>query len=208
MNTIAPVHKKVVVNMAHNDNNNHIDRFINNKSKQTYNNHFSLGFNHCEENHDANSGVGVGSENTLTSLFTGCSVKEISPSARSDLGATTTLMKHNATKKNISHQSTVPSEYSQSAYKKVFNMNEVRNKCNLQPKSSISFVKNASNFSNANNRNTLHTQDNLISYDNVQSKTLMNMMDPIKLGPLIYKNSCVSKNWEHSVYDNPIRSVS
>lgn len=210
----APVHKKFVANPPTSDNNNHIiTRFINNNNgtPQTYNHHYSLSLNRHAENHNANLGVGcIGS---LTSPYAGNGVERIR-GTKSDIGGIpleqSRRMHRAGHKSSILHKSTLSSVHSDmSIYEATFKdsnfdvTNDLIN--NNTPTrtpmttSAITFSKTGSKllYTNKHRLSTIHSQEAGAAKANPH-------------GPLLYSNSgdASNANWKHSVYDNPIRSVS
>lgn len=197
---MAPVHKKVLPNMTHNESNNHIiNRFINNHNNntQTYNNHYSLSLNRHEENH--NSKLGVGSISTLTSPYAGNGIENVFRGTKSDIGIplgepSSKRLTQSALKNSILHKSTSPS------------MKDIINNNNSPTNSGITFSKTGSKLLYTN-KHRLMTPHSKVTYDNAQPRLLLNDMNANKLGPLIFKNDSESGSWKHFIYDNPIRSV-
>lgn len=223
--TTAPVHKKVVANMAHNDSNNHIiNRFINNNNTQTYNNHYSLSLNRHAENHNAM--LGVGCISTLTSPYTGNGVEKVR-GTKSDIGvvpldqsstsslSSRRMQQRSVHKSSILHKSTLPSVHSDlSIYETTFknshfNMNDIINNNNSPTTSAITFSKTGSKLLYTNKHRQISTSHSKVNYDSAQPRLSFNDANANRLGPLLYKNEDEeSGSWKNSVYDNPIRSVS
>lgn len=210
----APVHRKVVANMAHNDSNNHIiNRFINNNNTQSYNNHYSLSLNRHAENHNAK--LGVGCISTLTSPYAGSGVERVR-GTKSDIGNPLEpsrlgrMHRNGVHKSSVLHKSNLASVHSDLSISEAtfkdphFHMNDIINNNNNSPTTSaITFSKTGSKllYSNKHRISTL-------TYDNAPPRHLLNDANANKLGPLLYKNDGEPGSWKNSVYDNPIRSVS
>lgn len=196
--TTAPVHKKVVANMPFSDGSNHIiNRFINNNNTQAHGNHYSLSLNRHAEN--PNAKLGVGCISTLTSPYAGNGI-EMVRGTKSDVGipldgsAARRIARH---KNSILHKSTLSSLHSDmSIYEATFRdshfNDDIINNNNSPLTSAITFSKTGSKL--------LYTNKH----------RLVPSLSQNGVGPLLYKNGSDSGNgnWKHSVYDNPIRSVS
>lgn len=201
----APVHKKVVANIAHYSNNHNTNRFINNNT-QTYRNHCPLSLNHH------NAKFGVGSISTITSPYAGNGAERVFRLTKSDVGTPlndkSRRVDRRSPKNGVLYKTTLPLVHSESSiYETTFTTNDVIINNNLPTNSAITFSKTDSKllYTNKHRKNNSHSK---ITYDNVQPRLFLNNTNTNKLGPLIYKNSCKPENWKHSTYDNPIRSVS
>lgn len=211
--------------MAPNDSNNHIiNRFINNNNTQTYNNHYSLSLKRHAENHNAKHGVGCIS--TLTSPYAGNGIEKVR-GTKSDIGipldqASSRRMHRNGHKSSILHKSNLSSVHSDlSIYETTFrdshyNMNDANNDIinNNNDNMLRTPMTSASTFSKTGSKllyTNKHRYNSQLTYDNANLERSSNDSNANKLGPLLYKNKADASgngNWKHSVYDNPIRSVS
>lgn len=211
----APVHKKFVANPPTSDNNNHIiTRFINNNinnNSQSYNHHYSLSLNRHAENHNAN--LGVGCIGTLTSPYAGNGVEGVR-GTKSDIGGIALeqprRMHRNGHKSSILHKSTLSSVHSdmsiyEATFKDSFDVANdlINNNTSTRTPltSAITFSKTGSKllYTNKHRLSTLHSK--MASAPGTSANPH---------GPLLYTNSgnATNANWKHSIYDNPIRSVS
>jgi hypothetical protein len=211
--------------MAPNDSNNHIiNRFINNNNTQTYNNHYSLSLNRHAENHNAKHGVGcIG---TLISPYAGNGVERVR-GTKSDMGipldrSGSRRMHRTGHKNIILHKSNLSSVHSDlSIYEttfrdSVYNVNDANNdiinnnndiSLRTPISSAITFSKTGSKLLYTNK----HRFNFPLTHDNAHLERSSNDSNASKLGPLLYKNKADDSgngNWKHSLYDNPIQSVS
>lgn len=185
---------------------------------QTHNNHYSLSLNRHAENHNAKMGVGCIS--TLTSPYAGSGVERVR-GTKSDIGAPldqvmARRMQRSAHKSSILHKSTLSSVHSDLAlYETTFkdidaaNNDMINNNTSLRTplnSSAITFSKTGSKLLYTNK----HRLSGLASNDNASPRLSYNDPNANRAGPLLYKNDDESTkvSWKHSVYDNPIRSVS
>lgn len=209
----APVHKKAVASLAHNDSNNHkINRFINNNNTQAYSNHYSLSLNRLRENHSAR--LGVGCIETLTSPYAGIGVEKAVRSTKSDIG----IPLDSESSRRMFRKSILPKTILSSVHSDLllyepnardYSLYDDTINNNGQPMTSAkTFSKNGSKllYTNKHRLNSSHSK---AATESVHS-LLASDSNANQLGPLLYSNNGESDlmSWKNFVHDNPILSVS
>lgn len=221
--TTAPVHKKMIAN----DNNNLIiSRYINTNNNNisnstnriinptpSHNNIYSLSLNrhhnHKNEIHFASKhGVG-GCISTLTSPYAGNGVEKVHGGSKSDIGIPLTrrIMLQQQIQQRINRKTTsiLPQTTTATALPSVY--------------SDLSLFDSSSADMRNGNGNICYNSSSLtgaitktgskLLYTNKHRKSSLTNSN-YGHGPLLYHNTDESDNgnWENSLYDNPIRSVS
>jgi hypothetical protein len=218
--TSAPVHKKMIAN----DNNNLIiSRYINtnnNISNSTnriinptpsHNNIYSLSLNrhHNHKNHFASKhGVG-GCISTLTSPYAGNGIEKVHGGSKSDIGIPLTrrIMLQQQIQQRINRKTTtnILPQTTATALPSVYS--------DLSLFDSSSDMRNGNvshgNYNSSSLTGAITKTGSKLLYTNKHRKSSLTNSN-YGHGPLLYHNTDESDNgnWENSLYDNPIRSVS